>query len=242
MTAATVEAPLLVLAGGFGTRLRSVVGDRPKPLAPVAGEPFLRHLLRQWFAQGVRRFVLLLHYEHAMVSDLLRAMQAAGELEGARIETVVEEVPLGTGGAIVNAVRACGIAGEFLVANADTWLGGGIAEIAHAPAPAMALVRVADGSRYGCVELAGDQVGAFAEKGASTGGGWINAGIYKFDTAALPAAAGAFSLEQVVLPELAASGAIAAVCLETTFFDIGVPQDYFRFEDWFASHRRHGLT
>ena len=62
---------LFVLAGGFGTRLRALVSDVPKPLAPVAGRPFLLHLIDNWVAQGVKEFVFLLHYESSQIRQLL---------------------------------------------------------------------------------------------------------------------------------------------------------------------------
>ena len=63
--------PLIVLAGGFGTRLRSVISDVPKPLAPVAGHPFIVYLLRHWVDQGVKDFIFLLHYEASQIEDKL---------------------------------------------------------------------------------------------------------------------------------------------------------------------------
>ena len=116
---------LFVLAGGFGTRLRSVVSDVPKPLAPVAGKPFLMYLVDNWVVQGVREFVFLLHYESAQIQRLLLTISDYPEYSDIKFTSIVEETPLGTGGAILNAIYKLGIKESILIANADTWLKSG---------------------------------------------------------------------------------------------------------------------
>ena len=86
----------LVLAGGLGTRLRSVVSKLPKPMAPVRGRPFLEHLLDYWLHQGVNHFVLSVGYLHELIIDHM-----GSNYKGAMIEYVIEESPLGTGGGLL---------------------------------------------------------------------------------------------------------------------------------------------
>ena len=88
--------PLLILAGGFGTRLRSLVSDVPKPLAPVAGRPFIVHLIEHWVAQGVKDLVFLLHYEAEQIEDMLDNLSRLPEFSEIQFKVVVEELPLGT--------------------------------------------------------------------------------------------------------------------------------------------------
>ena len=235
---------LLVLAGGFGTRLRSVVADVPKPLAPVAGRPFLHYLLDAWVMQGVRRCTFLLHHQAAMMQDSLAAAQAQGEWSDCDIATLVEPEPLGTGGAVSYAVQELGLEAEFLVANADTWLGSGIRDMAASSAPTIAIVAVADAGRYGNVRTdAQDRhVVAFAEKVASGGRGRINAGLYKLHCDCLGSWDGRpYSLERELFPALVASNTLQAVALQTDFIDIGIPDDYWRFCRWIESGRRTAL-
>ena len=125
---------LFVLAGGFGTRLRSVVSDVPKPLAPVAGKPFLMYLVDNWVVQGMREFVFLLHYESAQIQRLLLTISDYPEYSDIKFTSIVEETPLGTGGAILNAIYKLGIKESILIANADTWLKSGISPLADAAA------------------------------------------------------------------------------------------------------------
>ena len=91
----------IVLAGGFGTRLRAVVADVPKPMAPVAGRPFLEHVLRGLAAQGVPRVVLSVGYLHEQI-----VAHFGPHFEGMAVDYEIESSPLGTGGAIAAALKA----------------------------------------------------------------------------------------------------------------------------------------
>ena len=236
---------LLVLAGGFGTRLRTAVADVPKPLAPVGGRPFLHYAIENWRRQGVGRLVLLLHHQAGLIAESLAAHPPL--TAGLQIDVAVEPQPLGTGGAIAHAVRRCELAGTFMVANADTWLGSGIDALADAPAPAVGMVRVDRVERYGSLGVEGDRIVAFAEKASHgeesrPGSGWINAGLYRFDAGPFGAWDGSpFSLERDLLPTLAARGTLRGVPLDTDFIDIGVPQDYARFCRWMESGKAGSL-
>ena len=224
---------MLVLAGGFGTRLRSVIADVPKALAPIGEVPFLHLQIEHWIEQGLGSFVFLLHHQANLIITFLKNEQH-GLLKHCDVQWLVEPKPLGTGGAVAYAVQQLHLFGGFLVANADTWLGAGVQEVRQAAGPAMAVVRVSDAGRYGRVQL-GDQgnIIGFHEKINSTGAGWINAGLCHLDARLFqdwdqqP-----FSLEHVSLPPLAASGALNAVELNTDFIDIGIPVDYRKFCDW----------
>ena len=83
--------PFLVLAGGFGTRLRSLVSDVPKPLAPVEGKPFIVHLIQHWASQGINDFIFLLHYEAEKIEDMLNELSKRDEFSEIRFRVVVEE-------------------------------------------------------------------------------------------------------------------------------------------------------
>ncbi|MDH4164409.1 MAG: nucleotidyltransferase family protein [Nitrospirota bacterium] len=233
---------LLVLAGGFGTRLRSAVSEVPKPLAPVEGRPFLHYLIEQWIVQGISHFCFLLHHQAEQIEQYLAEEQVTGLLKGCKIDTVIEPEPMGTGGAVAFAVRKLGLAGSFLVVNADTWLGSGIRQISMTQPPALAAVRMNDAGRYGAVHIEQDTVLAFREKHENAGAGLINAGLYHLTADVFLQWDGRpFSLEKDLFVHLAASGRLHAVSLDTPFIDIGIPEDYFRFCHWIRSEKKETL-
>jgi D-glycero-alpha-D-manno-heptose 1-phosphate guanylyltransferase len=219
---------VVILAGGFGTRLRSVVSDVPKPLAPVRGRPFLAWLLDALAEQGLRRAVLATGYMGDRVAATLGSSWRSMELEYSR-----EEQPLGTGGAIAKAVTL--LHGDtFFVLNGDTWLSLDYADfdlrMRAACAPiGMALAEVVDASRYGAVNLEHERVAGFLEKGRG-GPGYINAGVYRIERSLLAdfPAQPCFSFETDVLLPAAARGAVAAYTHTGGFIDIGIPEDYQR--------------
>jgi len=231
--------PAIVLAGGLGTRLRSVVADRPKVLAPVAGEPFLVHLLRQLERSGVRDVVLATGYGGEQVEAFL-ASAMLGEM---RVRCVREDEPLGTGGALAFAAREAGIASPFLALNGDTFFGGDLRALAQSTAlVTLALARVDDARRFGRVALADGEdpvrITGFEEKGATTGPAWINAGVYHIapDVLAGIEPNTFVSFERDVMPELVARGTLAGVRFpEAPFLDIGTPEDYNRAADVLAA-------
>lgn len=217
----------IVLVGGLGTRLRSVVADLPKPLAPVAGRPFLAHLLDQLAAGGLCRVILATGYLGEKIEQTIGSRWA-----GMDIAYSQEPAPLGTGGAILRAATL--LLGEGVhLANGDTFLRYDLRAIERMvyrvdAALGVALAAVPDVARYGAVEISGERVTAFLEKGGQ-GPGLINAGSY-FLTASgvanLPTDDGAYSFEsQVLMPE-AMAGRLVAFRDTSGFIDIGVPADY----------------
>jgi D-glycero-alpha-D-manno-heptose 1-phosphate guanylyltransferase len=230
------ESVCIVLAGGLGTRLRSVLSDRPKCLAPVGKRPFLALQLEMLAARGIQRFVLSLGHLAPMVQQAIVPLQSH-----LRIDAVTEPEPLGTGGAILYAMHHADIT-ECMVTNGDTWLdadlGGLIAPLDPA-APEklrMGCTVVVDRSRYGGVAFEGSGlVAGFLPKGGE-GSGPINAGFYRLHRSAFDgwSVGSNFSLELDVLPGLVAAGAVRATPLDGAFIDIGVPEDYRRFCERYA--------
>ncbi len=229
---------LLVLAGGFGTRLQLAVSDVPKALAPVANLPFLYYQIEHWISQGINSFVFLLYHQSTLIIDFLKKEQN-GLFQGCHVEWLVEPEPMGTGGAAAYAVEQLNISDNFLLTNADTWLGIGIKQLLAASSPAMAVVQVTDAARYGSVELdEQNSVKAFHEKASISSVGLINAGLCLLhpdlfkDWDHKP-----FSLEQILFPSWANRRILKAVTLHTDFIDIGIPEDYFRFCRWIESSK-----
>lgn len=220
-----------ILAGGLGTRLRGVLDPSvPKPMAPVAGRPFLVYLLRQLRREGLDRVVLLTGHG----ADAVERYFGTGASQGLRIEYSPEELPLGTGGALRLAASRFP-APRYLIMNGDTFFDIPISRLAaqHERAATsgaqltMALARSADAARFGIVELDPDGcVRRFAEKGAQ-GSGLINAGIYLMerDVPLLAASDRPVSLEREILPQLVGRG-LRAMAFDGAFVDIGVPESY----------------
>lgn len=233
---------LLVLAGGFGTRLKTAVADVPKALAPVGEIPFLQLQIEHWLAQGLREFTFLLHHQAEQIIAFLQA-QKVGLLKDCQVDWLIEPVPMDTGGALAHAVNALDLNDNFLMTNADTWLGGGIREMIQSTAAAMAVVNLADVSRYGQVHFDHDLcVTAFAEKNGQCAAGWINAGLCHLNAELFKNWNGQpFSLERELFETLVQNRSLTAVLLQTDFIDIGVPADYHRFCRWVATGRQDPL-
>lgn len=224
----------IVLAGGLGTRLRGVVPDLPKPMAPVAGRPFLAWILDDLAAAGFDRAVLAVGYRHEAIRE-----HFGPAYRGLSLEYSVEDRPLGTGGAIRLAAEGMPDEPTFVL-NGDTYL-----EVDHSAMyrahvhanerMSLAVCGVPDATRYGVLDIEGGHVRSFREKGAS-GPGVINAGTYLLSSgvsARIPRGE-AFSFEQQLLVPCVASLRPAAFMAEGLFIDIGVPDDYAHAQRIFA--------
>ena len=222
--------PCIVLAGGLGTRLRSAVPDRPKCLAPVGSQTFLEIQLNSLAAQGINHFVLSLGHLAQQVLQIVATLKVAY-----RIDCVVEESPLGTGGAALHVLDKLDL-NEVLVTNGDTFLGGRLAgmepplDLNANERMRMAAVTVDDRSRYGGITLEGTKIVGFIAKGA-VGPGLINAGMYRVHRRAFEGfnKGVPLSFETEVSPKLAREKALTSAALDGYFIDIGVPNDYYRF-------------
>jgi D-glycero-alpha-D-manno-heptose 1-phosphate guanylyltransferase len=224
----------IVLAGGLGTRLRGVVPDLPKPMAPVAGRPFLEWILDRLVDARFDDAVMAVGYRHEAIHD-----HFGDRYRGLALRYSVEDRPLGTGGAI--RLAAAVVDGDPLfVLNGDTYLEVDYramlaAHVAVGESMTLAAHRVADVGRYGALDVRDGRVCGFVEKG--TGGvGLINAGTYLVSRRVLDRmpADRAFSFEQdLLVPEMRTIRPLAFVA-EGLFIDIGVPEDFARAQELFA--------
>jgi len=233
---------LFVLAGGFGTRLKTAIADLPKALAPIGDVPFLQLQLEHWLEQGLREFTFLLHHQADQIITFLQSQQG-GLLKDCQVDWLIEPMPMDTGGAIAHAVKTLDLKDDFLMTNADTWLGGGVHDTMQSAAPAMAVLNLADVSRYGQVHFDhARRVTAFAEKNGQCAVGWINAGLCHLNAELFKNWDGQpFSLERDLFATLVQNQRLSAVPLQTDFIDIGVPADYHRFCRWVATGRQDPL-
>ncbi|HBI41629.1 MAG TPA: galactokinase [Planctomycetales bacterium] len=217
-----------VLAGGLGTRLRSVFDDRPKVLAPVSGRPFLTYLLDMLHTVSVRRVVLLTGYKGEQVKSAL------GEYyRGMTLVYSAEPSPRGTAGALRTALPHLN-SPTILLLNGDSYCGMDLHSFArnHRRRDAdvsIALTRVEDAGRYGrVVTTAGGLVTAFAEKQPAGGLGWINAGVYLLERRLLDEipTGRPVSLEREMLPAWIDSKTVYGHRRARPFLDVGTPESY----------------
>ena len=215
----------LILVGGQGTRIRSVLGDLPKPLAPIAGRSFLSWQMQWLTSLGVTRFILAVGYRQ----DVL--MEAVGSnFAGYPIHYSTESYPLGTGGAVLNALDFIHEE-RLLVLNGDSMAAVSMQGLWQCQADvALVGVQVDDMGRYGALEFDPNsgRLYGFAEKGRQ-GPGCINAGVYVMRRDFLLGYRNQqrpCSLEQDILRS-GLDSAVMRVCpVQGFFIDVGIPEDY----------------
>ena len=224
----------VVLAGGLGTRLRSVVHDLPKCMAPVGGEPFLSYILDWLASYKITRVVLSVGYLKESIIDWVSTQNYPFEIDYA-----IEDTPLGTGGGIKLALSKCK-ARKVIVVNGDTFFPVDLDAIPFAAPVTVALKPMTDFDRYGAVsvmpastpvmpDLIGHllKVVSFNEK-AYVKQGLINGGVYALNGLDLSTYPEKFSFEKDLLAPLSAQGQVCGWVSDSYFIDIGIPADYER--------------
>ena len=223
----------VLLAGGLGTRLRSVVSDRPKPMALIEGRPFMEYVIHQLSLQGVDHIIFALGYKGSIVEEHF----GDGSSFGIQVSYAYEETLLGTAGAIKNAGRF--VRDEtFYVLNADTFYQidySRLIRLMEEKELEMALVlrKVPDVSRYGEASLTQGRLTGFNEKSLRPRPGTINGGIYLMKKALLETIPeGKVSLENQMIPEWLREGRrLGGLVNDGYFIDIGIPEAYFQFQE-----------
>lgn len=219
----------IVLAGGFGNRLKTVVSDVPKPMAPVAGKPFLAYLLNWLCLTGVEHVILSVGYKWERINNVF-----GNKYRSAKISYSVEESPLGTGGAIARAMKRVK-QNEVLIVNGDTLFPIDLRDLItfhHEQKNdiSIALKLMKDFDRYGTIELDNtDHIIGFREKQAKEQG-LINGGIYllnKNATRFFPPK-DVFSFEKDFLEKVIGKIVMGGFKSDKYFIDIGIPEDYHR--------------
>ena len=215
----------IVLAGGFGSRLRQVVNNVPKPMAPIAGRPFLKILLGSLARKGFSRVILSLGFMAENISNYF-----GSRFSGLDLAYVVEEAPLGTGGATRHAIEVC-TQNYVFVFNGDTFLDLEIEQLKQQWQKNQNLIvvgrHVLDTSRYGKLVVDGTRILSLVEKGVSSSG-LISAGCYVMTTDALARFPlnKPFSIEKdYLIPEIARTN-VEVFVTKGMFVDIGEPEDY----------------
>ncbi len=220
----------IVLAGGFGTRLRSIVSDVPKPMAPVKGRPFLDYLFVMLIDAGFQHVVLSTGYKHEVIYGHYQ-----NRFLTLNISYAQEQEPLGTGGGVLNALQLC-TGDDVAVLNGDTLFEADFDKLysqhrCNNSMLSVVLRQVSDTSRYGSVGIDADgRIISFAEKSSAQGAGLVNGGIYLLKNSLLqPFAVGQkFSFEVDVMQKMYKDKLFLGIPDDGFFIDIGIPDDYRR--------------
>jgi len=218
----------IILAGGFGTRIRSVIGNIPKAMAPISGRPFLEILVSKLEVEGFDEIYLSLHYLSEQIENYFKQRK-----NRAKIFFIQEETPLQTGGAILNCLKHIHHNEKIFIINGDSFFDVNYREMMKCDEKiTLALTYKQDASRYGVVEIGANKfITKFCEKEPNISG-YINAGLYLCDKVFLEKTLEnffhdkAFSFEKDFLEKKFTP--IYTFISDGYFIDIGVEEDYLR--------------
>ena len=228
----------IILAGGFGTRLRTVLPNLPKPMAPINGRPFLEYLMDYWIRQGIGSFILSVGYmKDAIIEHFGRLYRSVP------VDYSLEEAPLGTGGALLVASRK--LTAPFLVLNGDTFFEVSLSSLTtfykrNASECSLSLFRAGEDQRFGGIVIDESNRITLFDAAKSLPGTLANGGVYLFSPSLMSRtrfiAGDMFSLEREFIPELLTLGVeVHGTEFSGRFIDIGVPSDLARAHIFFAT-------
>ncbi|MEO6301536.1 MAG: nucleotidyltransferase family protein [Bacteroidia bacterium] len=230
----------IILAGGFGTRLQTVVSDLPKPMAPVNGEPFLNYQLNYLKHYGIKKVILSLGYLPEKIKDFYGA-----NFNGIEIDYVIEKDPLGTGGGIRLALEKSNVEKVFVL-NGDSFFDVDLFEFYKLHSNnnseiSLALRKVPNAERYGTIEKNNEnRIISFKEKSGISKEGIINGGVYVLDKkiyfTSTPAAKN-FSIEKDFFEKQLSAIKINGFEFAGYFLDIGIPEDYAKAQNDFKGFK-----
>jgi D-glycero-alpha-D-manno-heptose 1-phosphate guanylyltransferase len=219
----------IILAGGLGTRLKSVLPDLPKCMAPVNGKPFLSYIIEYYQQQGIEKFIFAMGYKHEVITAWVKE-----QYPSLPAEFVIEKEPLGTGGAIQLAVEKVN-SKDILILNGDTFFKVNMEALStfhkrNASACTLALKPMKNFDRYGAVEIEeDDHIKNFKEK-QHYSEGLINGGVYILSTGRFrqQKRPDKFSFEKDYLEVFFSAMPMYGCVQDGYFIDIGIPEDFER--------------
>lgn len=233
----TSEFTVVVLAGGLGTRLKDVVNDVPKPLAPILDRPFLDYLLSYWIKNNANKIILSVGYKNQFIKNYF-----SNSYKGVPIEYVIEDVPVGTGGAILKVLNEVNVPDDFFIINGDTMflIDQKAMRNFHFEMKAdftMCLRNIKNAGRYHRMQMdKTNKLCSVIEPDNKKTSGLINGGVYivnrkVFDAFSIEQGK-VVSLENEILPKIISTNKVYGVVDGGAFIDIGIPDDYFRAESF----------
>lgn len=219
---------VIILAGGFGTRLQSVVKDVPKPMADINGKPFLEYLLNYLSQYNITNVVLSVGYKQDTIKNYFK-----DKYNNINLEYSCEEEPLGTGGAIKQAIGMLNKKDDkALVINGDTFFQADLSKLIEVDTPlnsdiTLCLKEMINFDRYGSVKVDSDVITKFEEKKFYKKA-YINCGVYVISKNIFTKTEtlNKFSLEEFLETNLSNIKACSYISNDSYFIDIGIPDDY----------------
>jgi D-glycero-alpha-D-manno-heptose 1-phosphate guanylyltransferase len=235
-----VEA--IILAGGQGKRLRSTVPDLPKPMAPIKGKPFLWYLLDYWLHQGIKHFILSVGYKFEVIRE-----QFGTKFKNANVSYAIESEPLGTGGALLLAIKQLRSKEPFLLLNGDTFFAINLNNLFkyHQKCKSdvtLSLIKTKNNKRYGGILLDNHgMISSIDSPKDSFNTNMANGGVYIMNSPLFSQYSkkkiDKCSLEEELLPQLLMQKKrIAGFISKDSFVDIGIPHDYTLAADILSQH------
>jgi D-glycero-alpha-D-manno-heptose 1-phosphate guanylyltransferase len=222
----------IILAGGFGTRLQHIVSDVPKPMATIAGRPFLEYILDYLKHESVNQAILAVGYKKECIMEYF-----GKNYQGMQLTYSSEDKPLLTGGAIKQALGYCQGENVFVI-NGDTYFDVHLRKmmedfLSHQADISVAIHEMHNFCRYGTVHTdAGQWITGFEEKKEKQNG-YINGGIYLIKKSILDDYPEVFSFEKDVMERLVEKVRMRAFTCSGYFIDVGIPEDYYKAQDYF---------
>lgn len=217
----------VILAGGFGTRLKEISGDIPKPMVPVNGKPFLYYIFDKLESSRCTKILLSIHYRSDYIIEKIKKDMPTK----IPIEFIIEKKPLGTGGALRLASNRI-INSRFLALNGDTFTDvnfEAIYKLGKKSEIVLSAVEVPDVSRYGLLKINKSGVVTSIGEKNNTGKGYINGGVYSISKSVFHSVdEDSFSLEKDILPNYV--NKMLSLKVPGYFVDIGIPKDFYLFE------------
>lgn len=226
----------IILAGGLGTRLHSIVSDRPKPMALVKNKPFLQHQMEYWIEQGVSRFILSVGYKLELIVESF-----GDSFMGVPVEYSIESTPMGTGGGLLRAASKLNSKDPFLLLNGDTYFDVCLGELKKkykqtAAAVVFSSFESNDTERYMGLEVYSEKItGLNIKPDSKSSSVLVNGGVYLMGPRAIEILSKhhslneKFSLETTGFTELINAQLVMTHIKSTgNFIDIGVPEDFLR--------------
>lgn len=222
----------IILAGGMGTRLRSVVSDRPKPMALIGNTPFLERQMIYWLGQGINHFILSVGYKFEIIQNYF-----GDNFRNVPIDYAIESSPLGTGGGLMHSLQFLKNDEPFVVLNGDTYFSISLSKLQeayrnHHSDWCLALFNNNDKKRYLGISVdVNHQIQAF--KAENLKDQWVNGGVYLLTQEPLKKLnlklTDKISIEENIFPMALALGQkMIGIEFEETFIDIGIPEDFLR--------------
>ena len=229
---------IIILAGGLGTRLRSIIGNNPKCLSPVNGQPFIHFLMDQYVAQGFKRFIVSVGYQKEKVIKSLKFRKDC------KIIFCEEYEPLGTGGAIKKSEQYI-TSNNVIIINGDSFINLNTDHLVNwhykmESDCTIVATEIENSNRYGTIEIGKkSRLVGFKEKNDTSSQGLVNAGIYVMNKSIfnLMPDEKPFSVELEFFPKILNESTYAYIC-NKELIDIGTPDSYKKFMENYQKYIR----